>query len=116
MKENKKSKGICPKCKKLVNTTFKYSDYRHKRTIIENVLQSFCDECGTSIGITNCEMKSVIERYKNIRKENDRLKRKRYYDKKIKGNKELIRKYYDDNIEHREELLIKKKKYRKDNN
>ena len=50
-KENDKSKAICDKCSKVVDTTFKYEIFKYKNILIEDVLQGFCDECGKSVSI-----------------------------------------------------------------
>lgn len=51
LKEGDKSKGLCEKCRKLVNTTFSYTAYKYNNLVIPNILQGFCDECGTAVSI-----------------------------------------------------------------
>lgn len=51
LKEGDKSKGPCEKCRKLVNTTFRYAPLKYNELLIPDILQGFCDECGESISI-----------------------------------------------------------------
>lgn len=51
LKEGDKSKGLCDKCRKLVNTTFSYAAYKYNNFMIPNILQGFCDKCGTAVSI-----------------------------------------------------------------
>jgi ribosomal protein S27AE len=50
-KEGDKSRGICGKCKKIVDTTFRYDTLKLDSYDIKNILQGFCDECGDVISI-----------------------------------------------------------------
>lgn len=50
-KEGDKSKGPCEKCRKLVNTTFKYAALKYKGLVIPEILQDFCDICGSPVSI-----------------------------------------------------------------
>lgn len=50
-KENDKSKAICEKCRKIVTTTFKYSDFERWNIVVPDVLLDFCDECGSLVSI-----------------------------------------------------------------
>ena len=50
-KEGDKSKGPCEKCRKLVTTTFRYEPLKYNGMIIPEVLQDFCDRCGSAVSI-----------------------------------------------------------------
>lgn len=50
-KEGDKSKGPCYKCKKLANTTFRYAPLKYNGLIVPEVLQDFCDTCGSAVSI-----------------------------------------------------------------
>ena len=51
LKEGDKSKGPCERCRKLVNTTFRYAPLKYNGLSIPDILQGFCDECGESSSI-----------------------------------------------------------------
>ena len=70
MIEGDKSKAVCYKCKRIADTTFKYSEYKVSSKItIPKVLLGFCDECGDCVSIPHDSV-SVIKHYlvKNDRK------------------------------------------------
>lgn len=54
LKEGDKSQAVCLHCKRLVNTTYHYDTYvfpNDEENSIENVLQGFCDVCGSVAAI-----------------------------------------------------------------
>lgn len=50
-KEGDKSKGPCETCRKLVTTTFRYAPLKFNEMVIPEVLQDFCDICGSAVSI-----------------------------------------------------------------
>jgi hypothetical protein len=50
-KEGDTSKGPCEKCRKLVTTTFRYAPLKYNGLVIPEVLQDFCDTCGSPVSI-----------------------------------------------------------------
>ncbi len=51
LKEGDKSRGPCEKCRKLVNTTFRYAPLKYNELVIPDILQGFCDNCGEPVSI-----------------------------------------------------------------
>ena len=65
-KEGDKSKGPCEKCRKLVDTTFRYSPLKYNGIVIPEVLQDFCDICGSPVSIphqSTYRIREFRERY-----------------------------------------------------
>ena len=62
-----KSRGICPKCKRVVGTTLKSGTLEYLGNIIPDVLQYFCDDCGESVGIPH-ESTETIRDHLNSKK------------------------------------------------
>ena len=50
-KEGDVSKGLCYKCKKLVGTSFRFAPYNFNGLMIPDILQGFCDVCGSPVSI-----------------------------------------------------------------
>ncbi len=54
LKDGDKSQAVCPHCKRLRDTTYRYDKYSvpdQKGKSIDNVLQGFCDICGSLAAI-----------------------------------------------------------------
>jgi len=50
-KEGDKSKGPCESCGRLVATTFRYAPLEYNGSVIPDVLQDFCDLCGSPVSV-----------------------------------------------------------------
>jgi len=61
-----KSKGLCRKCKKITMGTLKQKEYHYKGKIIQDVLQLFCDECGSYMGKPYQSSVKIAETLKNL--------------------------------------------------
>lgn len=57
--EGEKSKAICPKCKEVMETTFRYETLKYDNKVIPNILQSFCDVCGSACSFPQHEVKKI---------------------------------------------------------
>ncbi|HLP39902.1 MAG TPA: hypothetical protein VK465_00215 [Fibrobacteria bacterium] len=54
MNEGDKSQAVCLTCKNLVDTTYRYATFHfpeNPKKTVEDVLQGFCDVCGTAVAI-----------------------------------------------------------------
>lgn len=57
--EGEKSKAICPECKDIVETTFRYETLKYDNKVIPNILQSFCDVCGSACSFPHQEVGKI---------------------------------------------------------
>ena len=65
-KEGDHSKALCEKCGDIVQTTFRYGKYKAEGAIISDVLQGFCDVCGTLVSLphqSSYKIKEYRERH-----------------------------------------------------
>ncbi len=68
-KEGDKSQALCPHCKELQNTTYRFDTYirtdklGHNKKAIDNVLLAFCDVCGNLASIPH---QSVIDIWSDV--------------------------------------------------
>ncbi|MDR0306731.1 MAG: hypothetical protein LBI42_07825 [Chitinispirillales bacterium] len=62
-KDGEKSKGPCETCRKLVSTTFRYAPLNYGGRVIPDVLQDFCDACGSSVSIPQ-QSSFVVREYR----------------------------------------------------
>lgn len=67
LKENNKKRAICNNCKKIVSTTFKIATYKVEELEVPEVLQGFCDECGSMIAFPHQSTIKINEYRKNER-------------------------------------------------
>jgi hypothetical protein len=53
LNEGDKSKSVCYKCNKIVDTTFRFDEYKIPGTdkVAPRILQGFCDICGELVSI-----------------------------------------------------------------
>jgi hypothetical protein len=79
-KEGEKSKGICEKCGEIVTTTFRYADLPYDGHIIPDVLQDFCDVCGTAVSIPHQSSYRIREFRQKLAKQQEVRVPKHYRD------------------------------------
>ena len=61
-KENDKSKAICEKCVKVVDTTFVFRDVKKPKSGEKvNILVAVCDECGEIVAIPAQSLRALYE-------------------------------------------------------
>ncbi len=66
--EGEKSKAICPECKDIVETTFRYESLKFDNEVIPNILQSFCDVCGSVCSFPHQEVEKIKSYLKKHRR------------------------------------------------
>jgi len=64
-----KSEGPCEHCKRITATTYKYGAYQYKGGTVEDVLQEFCDECGSVISIPQ-QSSARLREYREAKRAN----------------------------------------------
>ena len=69
-KEGDKSKGTCYSCKKLVSTTFRFADCKINELVFNNILQGFCDKCGSAVSIPHQSALIIKEKKEKYEREN----------------------------------------------
>jgi len=62
-KEGEKSKGPCEACQKLVSTTFRYAPLNYGGLVIPDILQDFCNTCGSAVSIPQ-QSSFVVREYR----------------------------------------------------
>jgi hypothetical protein len=60
-KEGEKSRAVCAKCRKIVNVTYKRAPFLFYGSLIQGVLQGFCDRCGSSAQVDMKEVKELAK-------------------------------------------------------
>ena len=106
-----KRKYYCVDCAK-INKQISRLNYRitHSQKIIELSKKNYLKEKENFLKENTCEdlrKKYKVKRLKRI--DNDKAAKKKYYNKKIKGNSNLIHKYYEQNIEYYKNYNKKKR-------
>jgi hypothetical protein len=67
--EGDKAQGPCYACMKLVTETFAYAEYKSEGIVNPEILQGFCDECGSPVSIpyqSTYKIREFIDSHKNI--------------------------------------------------